>query len=887
MTAPLRRLVLSVALLLPALSFAHPSIAEIATTWTGLERAGGTPGTRVFTLVLQAADSPTPPSSTPESRAANLPLSARPGQKLTGTWTARLAARDRQGRSPAPVLQTVEAEYFPDVGLLRVTRRPERGGAGFDCLVVFDADVTRLAGGYTGGMKDVTPFYATRGATLPAELVSVTGLPADQFGTDAARPAASSTSAADFARALNEANAAGDYTRAMTLVNERRRSASPSNSTTSSASASGSPSPSSSPVPAPPRDFPAEIAALAQQTQEAARAKDTPRIRELQEQMRQLRTEMAAQRRRPGAAAAPSPASPAVPTSASPAGAASRCPEHIVAWTAQLDAFGGAVEHFEGNIPASNLFRPRVFTPHFGKTFAALSPAERAAIASDLQRNCLLDGSRLGRGSLINALLGVFQNTPGFDAAEAGLGGLALELIADWNLRSVQDLDAETDPARVADFETKSAQLVAHLWPRERDDARAQLAALKSRNHGRRFLAEVDGLGRAAAIGNLDALQRLVNLLAYADAAKISAADRAALQQKQTTVLAASAASFFSRARADVLATPIGLDHLLRGKAWLAAHGEALQALHGRPEADAFDRDFRAGRAASYIAEQAHLAREVAALDGLDRARMFGLSFAVYFDAEASSVWKDLDAQRHAKIRELERREFLARTGGGPFGPDFPGARYLNALWRNDQKQVEEMDRQWREPFLAQLTLLDQVDYTPGLVEKITGGARSADQTRRLRRALLEEASLASGLLVAFAYGFEEAYPQCMEPDAKEIRILVHHERSVRNLLGLEIGRRPDGTSTITHRVNRRHVPAVEDLRIADPNDRIVTEALLGRPGSPVSQLQVGLGLGRAMRENTCNSEIIRRLETALIARWETFAERKRAIKRRILGDAR
>jgi len=858
MAPSVRCLVLALVLVFPARGPAHPTLPEVATTWTGLERAGGLPGTRQFTLELRAAAAP--------AAAPGSPLRpAQSGLRLTGTWTAQLITRDRQGRQPAAVVESVEGEYFPDTGILRVTRRSQRGGAGYDCLIVFDAEARRLAGVYTGALRTVTPLLAVRGPSLDAELAAVVGAPR-LAGAGAAGAAVSG----DLLRRLAEAYAAGDYANAQALLPPRRTTASPS-----PVPAARAPASPASEAGAPARDLHAELLALNQQMQDAAKARDTARIRELTNQIREVRSNMSQQAVAGKRGKTPAPR--AVATASTPA--------RIEAWTAQLTALGGSVADFEGAIPASNLFRPRFFVPHFGQTFATLTAAERSAIARELA-GCRANGTPFGNGSLVDALTGAFENSPGFDSAEAALGGLALELIADWNLRSVRELDTQTDVARVADYELKSTQLLAHLLPRERDETRQQLAALKSRNEGRRLLAQVDGLGRAALGGDADALRRLVNLLAFADAAKVSAADRAALARRQAEVLDATVAGFVARARADVPTAVAGMDQLLRGKAWLSAQGELLNVIRSRAEVAAFLRDFVAGRAASYVAERASLTREVEAINSKQAAWAFGAAFVVYLDPEASPVWRDLDARRHAKLREFERVEFLARTGDGPFGPDYPGARYLNALWRDDQRAVEAMDREWREPFLAQLNLLDQIDYTPDLVEKFTGGARSADQFRRLRREVTAEASVANGLLVAFAYGFEEVYPDCMDrdPPPREVRIHVRHERVVRNLMGLQVARHPDGVSTIVHKINHRHYPAVVDLGIADPTDRIVTEALLGRSGGPVSQLGAATGLARAMRENACTSEVIRRIETGLLNRWQTFAERKRAIHRRILG---
>jgi hypothetical protein len=857
MPSSVRPLALALALALPATGLAHPSAAEVATTWTGLERAGGTPGTRQFTLELRPAETPATPAS-------GAPRAAQSGLRLTGHWSAQLLSRDRQGRQAAPVVEPVEGEYFPDTGILRVTRRSARGGAGYDCLIVFDADARRLAGVYTGALRQVTPLVAVRGSALDADLSALIGAPR--------LTGAGAAAAGDLVRRLAAGYTTGDYASAQEFLQQR--------STRDTADPAPPPHPTATPAPSPAtrepaRDLQAELLALNQQMQEAAKARDNARIRELGNRIREVRSAMNQQLIAGRRGSAPAPRSqPAAPT-----------PARIAAWTAQLTALGGSVADFEGAIPASNLFRPRFFVPHFGRSFATLTAAERAAIAREVA-GCRANGTPFGNGSLVDPLTGAFENTPGFDTAEAALGGLGLELIADWNLRSVRELDAETDPARIADYELKSTQLVAHLLPRERDETRQQLAALKSRNEGRRLLAQVDGLGRAALDGDVAALRRLVHLPAYADAAKVSAADRANLVRRQTEVLGATVAGLVARARADVPTAVSGMDQLLRGKAWLAAQGELLNLIRDRAEVVAFMREFLAGRAASYAAERAALTREVEGLASKPAAWAFGAAYAVYLDPEASPVWRDLDARRHAKLREFDRAEFHARTGDGPFGPDYPGARYLNALWRDDQRAVEAMDREWREPFLAQLSMLDQIDYTPGLVETFTGGARSADQFRRLRREIAAEASVANGLLVAFAYAFETIYPDCMDrdPPPREVRIHVQHERIVRNLMGLQMARYPDGTSTIIRQINHRHYPAVMDLGIADPNDRIVTEALLGRTGGPVSQLGAATGLARAMEENACTSEIIRRLETGLLNRWRTFAERKRAIHRRIMG---
>lgn len=824
----------------PVLVSAHPSSVEIAATWTGLEFNAHAGGTRVFTLEL--ASDPAPPS----------------GQRLSGTWTSRPVARDRKGRQPPPQVETVAADYFPDTGILRVNRRPQQGGRGYDVLVVFDAEVRRLAGVYTGGWKDMTPFYAVRGAALSPELLGATGLARGQLVAevvDASRPAA------DWRAELAAAMASGDYERARGIVEQQGRAPAVPGGGTAAPTA---------------RDFETELMVLQTKTQEAAARGDVDEIKRLQQQMRELRTEVAAQRQR-GAAPTPAPAS---------VRAATRCPEHLVAWAAQLDAHGGSVAHFEGNNQLANLFRPRYFTPFFGQPFAVLSPDERAKIAGDLQRSCVNDGTPFGSGSAIGAMISAFQDTPGYSVAEAGLGGLALELIADWNLRSVQALDGETGAAHVTNFENQSQQLIGHLFARERDDTRRQLTALKSRNHGQRLLAEIDGLGRAAASGNADAMVRLVQLPRHADAVKLAAGDRAPFDEKHARILAETVAVFIRHARAEALAPPPGLDQLLRSKAWLGVYGEALNVLRGRPPADDFHRDFLAARAASYAAEKPRMAREIAALDSRDALVRYPAPFVIYSDPDTAPAWKEIDAQLNARVQEFERREFFARTGDGPFGPDYPGAVYLNALWRNDQAQLEELDRRYREPYLAQLGMLEQIDYTPDLAERISGGAISADKYRRQRRALSEEASLANPLLVLFAFEYEHVYETCMDPEPVEFRVQVRHESIMRNGFGMEVGRYPAGTSTIVHHVNQRHADAVRDLGIADPNDRVATEAFLGGYRSPVSYVRAGSGLAQAMRDHACDSDVIRRLETGLLTRWQTFAERKRDIRQRILGQA-
>jgi hypothetical protein len=155
-----------------------------------------------------------------------------------------------------------------------------------------------------------------------------------------------------------------------------------------------------------------------------------------------------------------------------------------------------------------------------------------------------------------------------------------------------------------------------------------------------------------------------------------------------------------------------------------------------------------------------------------------------------------------------------------------------------------------------------------------------------LRRALTEEASLANVLLVLFAFDYEEVYPACMDENPVEFRIHVQRERIVRNVMGHYQRTLPDGVDTIVHHVNQRHAPAVTDLRIADPNDTVLNEVLFGRVDRDTSYVHVGTGLAQAMRDHACDSDVITRIETGLLARWESYAARKREITQRILGAA-
>jgi hypothetical protein len=115
---------------------------------------------------------------------------------------------------------------------------------------------------------------------------------------------------------------------------------------------------------------------------------------------------------------------------------ASGCPEHVLAWANEMDNNGASLRQFKGYIELSNLFRPAVFEPHFGKPFAELSRTELQNLYDAVQVTCTKDGSALATGVTRIPLGYVLKSRPGHGVTEAGIAGIALGLIAEWYQRT-------------------------------------------------------------------------------------------------------------------------------------------------------------------------------------------------------------------------------------------------------------------------------------------------------------------------------------------------------------------------------------------------------------------------------------------------------------------
>ena len=203
----------------------------------------------------------------------------------------------------------------------------------------------------------------------------------------------------------------------------------------------------------------------------------------------------------------------------------------------------------------------------------------------------------------------------------------------------------------------------------------------------------------------------------------------------------------------------------------------------------------------------------------------------------------------------------------GPFGPGYPGAIYLNAIYRGDHKQIAEHDHMFIE---ALINLLKPLQNHILLVQLLAGSGDVFGDSIR-------EESIIGPLLGFFAVSYEHFYPQCMDSNPVIFKKTVQWDNVVTNGFGTELYRYPSATQTYSYRINQRHAAAFRRLGgdTSSPESIGILSLMYGNliPQDMKKALtflnDTMSGLRRATMENSCDSPLIQRLDKNMV---EIFA---------------
>ncbi len=814
------------ALLLTVLASAFaatPSLSndarQISGIWSGLDKTNFNGQLRQIRLSL----APT------EATATNLPIlppdynsSAQRPAPFSGTLVSTVSSA-RHGSQSETV--AVAGYYFPstDVAILywqgagRFVPRSAQ-------IAVLSPDRQHFAIFHTGASRNSLPYVLARGESPPSSLQRISNIKSSAAIARALPPNPLSILKA---RKQQKAAAKAQQEAAMALLEASRK--------------------------------------LQQEMIEAARAGDQQRVAELRQQLQDIALNGVAQQTGQIPAGTP----------VAPRSNATGCPQHLLDWAAEMDNHGASQNEFNGLIQVANLFRPEMFVPHFGKAFDEIGKQEAFQIGMDLQRRCLVPSTPLYHSPIATSLASAFGDAGGFSRFDAASAALALELLADWQNHVSQRIDESGSLELAEAYQVQRAALAAKLWPEEAKAAQESVAQSISRKVAQEILEQARAIAAGLGGDGASALVDLMILRRNSMFHKLTPEQASTLESQFWQILDEPIETYLDKALASIQSSSEPRHTLIEGRKWYGRTGDALTSLSSRPYYVPFVKAFTAGRENAFAQLKSELVSELDAIQDRNQAATFAGHLAISLDSSFAPTWRELQEKRTQRVNEIDRETFIARVGDGPFGPDYPGAIYLNAIYRGDQARMAEEDRLFQDPLIAYMQPLLQ----PGLMDlfgMFTGGIVSGDQLRELMIASARKQSILEPLLAYFVVNYESRYPQCMDPRPARIKRTTTWETVTRWSDGWET-RSPAGETVDYIDVNQRHKAAwlsfegnasnPETLEFFNFLDKSLTPNGNDFNVSPISQSL--RGMRQAMSDYPCDHDVIKTLENNLLALYE------------------
>jgi hypothetical protein len=575
---------------------------------------------------------------------------------------------------------------------------------------------------------------------------------------------------------------------------------------------------------------------------------------------------------------------------------------------------------------ARNLFADEHFQAHFGATFDRMDSGDRQRIVTGIRAVPMTQGTtpQDKTSAVLHTIDRSFVQMVGTGTApEMTLSVIAMRYLAAWRRGAIAQLAqaGETlDAFRTASaFDTAGVKLAPYVWPSERAALATATTATLDRASRAPFVAEVDkllasatGIEGARAIDaalriNPDAKPKsaidlaprtpprnasyvpptaavapqpkagapsLAELAKWAPATWTAQKPRlnSALDDSLAKLVADGRATLGLTASAAATAAANPTERLQKTRAWYQAHRDLVEGFAGRPAVAGLLNDLAAQREADFAAAMPQMSARLASLNSAADVQSYGRDLAIDLDLGRSKSWQSFEQQRTARLASIDRAAAAARAGDGPFGPDYPGAVYLNALYRNDTARLAQEDRAVAEPLARAMAQTLQATGMDALTSFFSGGAIPQGGLTQLMTAQMHSYRVADPLAGFFIVAYERVYPKCMDPDPVVFQETTTWDTVVTNGLGTEIARYPHSETTY-YNVNKRHAAAFEKVGPGGNPDQLDFTTQLFAPllskdvTEPLHTVTDTIrGLRIAMTQNPCDSPLIKTLEKNMIA---------------------
>ena len=424
-------------------------------------------------------------------------------------------------------------------------------------------------------------------------------------------------------------------------------------------------------------------------------------------------------------------------------------------------------------------------------------------------------------------------------------------------------LASEVDFPTVQAFEQETLILLRTLWPTERNLLLEAIPVAKSKAIERLIVSTIEGytakMEQAEPIDLFQSLYNIAEIRYQRLFEKIlpSELERVQMLYIETSLDAIEAMKEAFKRKLAGISDPKARNALTL-EWWGWGYHFALKFFGDHMEKETFKSWLGQQREKDWQRLKPAILQEIDTNTSLIYAKTYMPSITLYpVDEVYCPTWQEILEHHAARLEVLEREALAARVGEGPFGIDYPGAIFLNAIYRLDREQIARENRLLTEPMN---------DYFNRKRDNILR-EMFENKMREYFEGSLTGTNFVDPLLAYFAGAYQFHYPDCME---NPVQITdVTYFKVITNGTVTDSGI----SSETAYLINGRHKEAFKAMgeRPFSPENRDFIMNLFGplvpediRDNAAILKEAV-TGLRRAMEERPCDDPVIQQLDQNLL----------------------
>ncbi|MCH6256524.1 hypothetical protein MLD52_08190 [Puniceicoccaceae bacterium K14] len=820
----LRILFLFISLLTP--QFSLVAAQTLSGDWTGLDKSNNRGQLREVTLSLN----PAPQSEMPQlPRHLTMALGELETQILTGEMIFTVPGqRNHKGYADNRPVQII---YFPEIDILHLYfKTGNRINFHNGQVGIIDPKGKSLALFHTGmAAKNALPYVLSRGNSVDPTLKKLAGL----SGNPNARPA--------IANPINIIQAQQQQRQAQKAAQQTQQA-----------------------IQKAVQQYLPKIRELQQDMAKEMQARNYERAQEIQLEIQELSQTLAAIQR----GEIPEDSGISIPKQKN------GCPEHILNWTDEVQTNGDTHQEFVGLTRVANLFRDDYFVPHFDKPFRDFNKQQAMKVAQTFQLRCLVPNTPLYHSRVATSLSGAFKDIRGFGRFDAASAAMALDILANWQDATTQTVAAKSNLATTEAYETQRATLANALWPKEQTEAADRMVSVIYAKVNDAIHSELDTIISQLRTSDTKALQNLAILLNGELFRKITPQFSEEFFEGFWSKADPALSSYLGEQLENFASTSTAKDTLSLGKKWYESYTYALPHISDRPVYQNFVKQFSAQRESAYQELNEEFSKQITALENRQNAVAFGNAFSISLDNSTSPTWRGIKALKEQRIKEIDWDAYLARVGDGPFGPHYPGAIYLNALYRGDTHTINQEDSAYQAQLIEFVSPMFEGGAIDALGTLFSGGLLKDFKLSDLFISKIKDTHAYDSLLAYLVVNYTKRYSNCVGRPTVVIPVTTIYY-TVQTWSDGYTNRWENDRVTNYHTVLEEHQTAwrqfegnyssPEELRFANMLGKFLT------PQAKELNFHADLantieGLEKAMSAYPCDHDVIQTLEKNLLA---------------------